>query len=202
MFNPRFLVVSLGNPAPYHETIHSAGHVALIAAQHKLRATQPDFTALRFGKKSTQTSLGPKYTFIQSPTEMNITGPWLSKAYRDVLVNENLSPSEMGLILVHDDLESDFGKVKVRKWDQSHKGHNGIKSVAASLRSPSNPGCAPWSRISIGVGRPTKRDAATVSEFVLRPLSKYQKELIADNATPDIMTCLSELEEEWRERIG
>lgn len=136
MFNPRFLVVSLGNPAPYHETIHSAGHVALIAAQHKLRATQPDFTALRFGKKSTQTSLGPKYTFIQSPTEMNITGPWLSKAYRDVLVNENLSPSEMGLILVHDDLESDFGKVKVRKWDQSHKGHNGIKSVAASLRSP------------------------------------------------------------------
>jgi PTH1 family peptidyl-tRNA hydrolase len=142
MFNARFLVVSLGNPAPYHETIHSAGHVALIAAQHKLRATQPAFTSLRFGKKSTQTSLGPKYTFIQSPTEMNVTGPWLSKAYRDILKNENLSPSEMGLVLVHDDLELDFGTVKVRKWDQSHKGHNGVKSVAASLRPPGKLRCA------------------------------------------------------------
>lgn len=142
MFNPRFLVVSLGNPAPYQETIHSAGHIALIAAQHKLRATQPAFTSLRFGKKATQTSLGPKYTLIQSPTEMNITGPWLSKAYRDVLINENLSPSEMGLILLYDDLESDFGIVKVRKWDQSNKGHNGVKSVTASLRLPGKMLCA------------------------------------------------------------
>jgi PTH1 family peptidyl-tRNA hydrolase len=137
MFNPRFLVVSLGNPAPYHESIHSAGHIALAAVQQKLRTTQPAFTSLRFGKKATQTSLGPKYDFLQSPTQMNVTGPWLTKAHKDILTHESLSSPDMGLVVVHDDLEEEFGIVKIRKWDQSHRGHNGVKSIAASLKQKS-----------------------------------------------------------------
>lgn len=138
MSNPRFVVVSLGNPAPYHESVHSAGHITLAGLQQRLNSTQPKLTSMRFGKKSTQTSLGPKYNLLQSPTLMNITGPWLAKAHKEILANDGLSSAEMGLVVLHDDLEEEFGVVKIRKWERSHRGHNGLKSIlAGSLKQRS-----------------------------------------------------------------
>jgi PTH1 family peptidyl-tRNA hydrolase len=198
MFNPRFLVVSLGNPAPYQDTLHSAGHVALSAAQKLLHGTQPAFASQRLGKKATQASAGPKYIFLQSPTLMNITGPWLVKAYKEVLAQEGLQPNDMGLVLVHDELEIDLGGVKVRSWERSHKGHNGVKSINASLRRI---GDAPWARVSVGIGRPAERDAKTVSDYVLRTLSRHQKEVLGQSAVA-VLSALEGLEEEWRRKVA
>lgn len=201
MFNPRFLVVSLGNPGVYADTLHSAGHIALYAAQKQLQGIQPPFSSERFAKKATQASSGPKYTMLQSPTLMNVSGPWVAKAWKEILADKALSPAELGLIIVHDDLEEDLGVVKTRRWERSHRGHNGVKSVNGSLRKADFPD-AWWARISVGIGRPETRDQSSVSDFVLRPMSKYQKMVLTEKAGPAVLAQLMQLEEEWRREVA
>jgi peptidyl-tRNA hydrolase, PTH1 family len=192
----RFLVVSLGNPSPYLDTFHSAGHVALGALPRLLSHDQPAFASDRYGKKSVLASAGPRYTLLQSPTLMNISGPWVAAAWKGVLADQGLSPSELPLVLVHDDLEEDLGVVKIKAWKSSHRGHNGVKSVHSSLNAGQYPG-ALWSRISVGIGRPEGRDKSTVSDFVLRKMSRWEKSTIQDQSAPGIVGALMELEQKW-----
>ncbi|KAH8909842.1 peptidyl-tRNA hydrolase [Coniochaeta sp. PMI_546] len=191
---PRFLVVSLGNPPPHHQSHHSAGHVALAAAQQLLGSAQPDFASTRLGKKLTKASMGLKYIFLQSPTQMNETGPWLAKAYREILVQEDLDPSELGVVVVHDDLEHSLGAVNTLSWKKSHQGHNGVRSIMNSLPRRSTE--APWVRIAIGIGRPVGRDVKTVSEYVMSSFSKRETELLNEKSE-EVLEALEELEEEW-----
>lgn len=125
---------------------------------------------------------------------MNVTGHWLAKAYKQILAQEGLDQSELGLVIVHDSLEHSIGDVKVLSWEKSHQGHNGVRSINASLQRQSAE--APWVRIAVGIGRPVQRDYQTVSDYVLRPFSKHQKEVIQENAE-EVLDALQELEEEW-----
>ncbi|ROV94081.1 hypothetical protein VMCG_08263 [Cytospora schulzeri] len=205
IFNPRFLVVSLGNPAPHGESLHSAGHLALQSLQqtlHRQGQNQPSFSSNRIAKKATKASLGDKYTLLQCPTLMNISGPWIARAWKEVLENHNESQSQdpnrpLGLVIVNDDLEEDMAVVKVLKWSKSHRGHNGLKSIMASMK-PTDYQDSKWARISVGIGRPEGRDATTVSNYVLKPWSKYQKELLYEKSAPGVLAALKEIEEAWR----
>ncbi|KAK6836225.1 hypothetical protein PG987_006720 [Apiospora arundinis] len=201
MFSPRFLVISLGNQGPYYETLHSAGHFALASAQKILGAPQqPRFSAERYGAKSCQTSPGTPYTMVQSPTLMNVSGPWFLAAYRDTLSRFSLQPEELGVVLVHDDLEEDFGSVRIRKWAASHRGHNGIKSVNASMKSQQFKG-ARWSRISVGIDRPISREQSSVSDYVLKKMTRYQKEIMDAKVGPSVVGCLRDLHEAWEDDL-
>ncbi|KAI4859537.1 peptidyl-tRNA hydrolase [Hypoxylon rubiginosum] len=198
MFSPRFLVVSLGNQAPYYDCLHSAGHFALASLQKALGSSQPSFTSERYGRKACLASTGNTYIMIQSPTMMNISGPWVAKTWREVLENYQLKPSELSLVLVHDDLEEDLGHVRIRKWKASHRGHNGIKSVNANLKPSDFPGVR-WSRISIGIGRPEARDQMSVSDYVLKKMTRHQRSAIDGQVGPRVLGCLRQLQEEWEE---
>lgn len=201
MFYPRFLVISLGNPGPYIDTLHSAGHSVLLSLQRLLCAEQqPPFRSSRCGKKSSLLSAGPKYTLLQSPTLMNLSGPWVAKAWKETLAEEGLTPANVSLVLVHDDLEEDLGVVKLRQWTRSHRGHNGVKSVNQSLQIGQQHG-ARWARISVGIGRPEARDYNSVSDYVLRKMSGFQRGIIEDKATPQVLSCLLELEDRWRTEV-
>lgn len=201
MFSPRFLVISLGNTGPYYDTLHSAGHFALAAAQKVLGAPQqPRFSPERYGAKSCQASPGTPYTMLQSPTLMNVSGPWFLAAYRDTLSRYNLQPEELGVVLVHDDLEEDFGNVRIRKWAASHRGHNGIKSVNASMKNQQFKG-ARWSRISIGIDRPTSREQSSVSDYVLKKMTRYQKDIIDAKVGPSVVERLRDLHEAWEDDL-
>ncbi|KAK5652170.1 hypothetical protein OQA88_10812 [Cercophora sp. LCS_1] len=190
----RFLVVSLGNPEQYRDTYHSAGHLALEAFQRKFPSELPSFSSERHGKKAVLASAGAKYTLLQSPTLMNVSGPWLAKAYKEYLIDNGLSPSEVGLILVHDDLEEDLGVIKIRQWTKSHRGHNGVKSVLASLRPDPQ---AKWARISVGIGRPAGREKSTVSDFVLSKIPRHAKGILDQKASQGLYEALAELEKKW-----
>ncbi|KAM7189547.1 Peptidyl-tRNA hydrolase [Naviculisporaceae sp. PSN 640] len=195
----RILVVGLGNPGSYQGTYHSIGHLVLESFQRAQGpAQQPPFTSERLGKKAALTSLGDKYALFQSPTLMNVSGPWVAKAYREYLQNEGLSPEEVGLVLVHDDLEEDLGVVKVRQWSRSHRGHNGVKSVLASL-PPSQE--VNWARISVGIGRPVDRDRSTVSDFVLSKVPKHAKSVIEQKASRGLLDALRQLETKWEREM-
>ncbi|KAI3391155.1 hypothetical protein diail_7822 [Diaporthe ilicicola] len=205
-FDPHFLVVSLGNPAPHANTLHSAGHLALQAAQQQLHRErgQPSFSSERIAKKATKASVGDKYTLLQCPTFMNLSGPWIAKAWKAVLAtHQEQDPTRpLGLVIVNDDLEEDLGAIKVQKWERSHRGHNGMRSIKASM-NPEQYRDSKWGRVAVGIGRPEARDAATVSNFVLKPWSKHQGGVIYEKSGPGVLAALKEIEEAWRmEREG
>lgn len=143
--------------------------------------------------------MGLKYIFLQSPTQMNETGPWLAKAYREILVQEDLDPSELGVVVVHDDLEHSLGAVNTLSWKKSHQGHNGVRSIMNSLPRRSTE--APWIRIAIGIGRPVGRDVKTVSEYVMSSFSKRETELLNEKSE-EVLEALEEVEEEWLTRAA
>jgi peptidyl-tRNA hydrolase, PTH1 family len=194
MSNLRFLVVSLGNPAPYQDTLHSAGHIALNALQKLLTSEQPVFTPQRYGKKSCPASIGPKYILLQSPTYMNTCGPWTAKTWKDLIQLPDQPPES--LILVHDDLEEELGVVKTRSWQRSHRGHNGLKSINASLSHGAYQNYL-WAKISVGVGRPTSRNPEAVSDYVLRPITQHEKSVLENDVPSKILSHLQDLEEAW-----
>ena len=199
MSSLKFLLISLGNQAPYYETFHSAGHHVLNALQKLVGPTQPSFTSTRIGKKASLASIGPKYMMVQSPTFMNTSGPWVAATWKQVLQDHDAQ--NLALVLVHDELEEAMGVVKTRPWNRSHRGHNGIKSVNATLKHAEYPDSL-WSRIGVGIGRPEGRDSRSVSDYVLGPMSKYQKSVIESKGAEGVLRCLDELEKDWQARIG
>ncbi|KAI8949261.1 peptidyl-tRNA hydrolase [Xylaria longipes] len=195
MLSPRFLVISLGNPKPYHDCLHSAGHYALAAAQRVLAPEQPPLTETRYGWKNCKVSSASPYTFVQSPTLMNVSGHWILAAYRETLERHALQPSELALVLVHDELESPMYAVGIREWETSHRGHNGVKSAKKSLGSQGYP-LDRWARITIGIGRPDERTPAVVSGHVLRHMTSQEKRTIDALVGPKVVEALHKLRDE------
>jgi PTH1 family peptidyl-tRNA hydrolase len=152
---------------------------------------------MRYGIASALVSIGYRYTLVQSPTSMNVSGPWVSSAIRQHFEDNMLSQEEGAVLLVHDDLELDLGVVKVRKWDSSHKGHNGVKSVQASPSKFVQGSAAKTARLCVGIGRPEGRDKRTVSDFVLSRIPKYDRSVLEGKATQKVFEALSELERKW-----
>ncbi|KAK4236178.1 peptidyl-tRNA hydrolase [Achaetomium macrosporum] len=194
----RIIIVSLGNPGRALDTYHSAGHQVVELLPLHLGRHQPNFEYLRIAKKSTRCSIGPRYSIFQSPTLMNLSGPWVSKAYHEHLAEQNLKPGEVGFVLVHDDMEVELGELKIRDWNRSHRGHNGVRSVKESLKAYPD---GSWARVSVGIGRPREdpkaRDRNTVSNFVLAMIPQREREILTTGGPPRLYDCLYELGEKW-----
>ncbi|RYP40913.1 hypothetical protein DL767_001394 [Monosporascus sp. MG133] len=208
-FNPHFLVISLGNPGRYYETMHSAGHLALLSLQKAIKngadasgassPGQPDFSPYKRWKKTCQASTGPKYTLLQSPTLMNVSGDFVRWAWNETLKGHGVPPSDLGLVVLHDELETRFGVVRTRQWGTSHRGHNGIKSIYQKLQIKDYPG-ARWARISVGIDRPESRDPADVADYVLSRLTDQQKEAMDTEVGSRVLESLNQLEALWRQQ--
>ncbi|KAL2258271.1 hypothetical protein VTK26DRAFT_8461 [Humicola hyalothermophila] len=191
----RILVISLGNPGEYRDTYHSAGHVALEALQRHMGRGQPPFSTTLLARRPTAASVGPRYSLLQSPTLMNVSGPWVARAYREHLAQVGgLAPAEVGLVLVHDDLEEELGVVKTRDWKRSHRGHNGVRSVNAALERPAG---SRWARVSIGIGRPEARTKWAVSDFVLSKMPAQARSVVEEAGGRRLSQALMELETKW-----
>ncbi|KAH6641139.1 peptidyl-tRNA hydrolase [Chaetomium tenue] len=191
----RLVVISLGNPGEMRNTYHSAGHIVLEALQRALGPSQPSFSSQRIGKLNTLASIGSQYSLLQSPAIMNVTGPWAAAAYRQQLVDSRLGAAEVGVVLVHDDLEEELGVIKVREWKRSPRGHNGVKSVHAALGA--NPAVGKWARVSVGIGRPDARDKTAVSNFVLSKVPRATRSVLEDNGSRGLYQALAELNTKW-----
>ncbi|MCJ1448303.1 MAG: hypothetical protein MMC23_008818 [Stictis urceolatum] len=169
----RLLVASLGNPAPYANTLHSAGHT-LIESLRILLAYPP------FARDALISpglvSRGEPYTLFQCPSYMNTSGPAIAKAYKAFLRGLSVDERDSaGLVVLHDELESPLGKIKT-KAGGSAKGHNGLKSCMSAL------GGMTFTRIGIGIGRPDSRDSRDVSDFVLRKMKVQEIQKVKDGA--------------------
>ena len=120
---------------------------------------------------------------------MNVSGKSVATAWKGFL--RNLYDNERStakLVVVHDDLESPLGKVKIKKGG-SAKGHNGIKSCVSAL------GGMEFIRIGVGIGRPESRDPRDVSNYVLRKMTSTEQEKFRQGAG-EVMTMLADLRDE------
>jgi peptidyl-tRNA hydrolase, PTH1 family len=82
------------------------------------------------------------------------------------------------LIVIHDDLDIPFGRVKL-KDEGGHGGHNGLRSLLQEL------GSGRFVRMRIGIGRPLHDDAA---DYVLSSFSSDEKANL-----PQLLDCVAEL---------
>jgi len=190
----RLLIASLGNPRPYHSTRHSAGHVLLnfFASNLSFPPFRKDKTyagSVSFGAEISR----PEYTLWQSPSQMNVSGSGVLKAWKHFVSQQQNEREDVvtALVILHDDLETAPFQLKVRRGEGSAKGHNGIKSVQASLKGA---GLLTdledrFVKIGMGIGRPVSRDREDVSAWVLGPLTGPEKAKI-EGAAPQLRGLL------------
>ena len=120
---------------------------------------------------------------------MNISGPAVAAAWKTFL--RDLPPEDRPrakLVVVHDELESPLGKIKV-KVGGSARGHNGLKSCVSSF------GGMAFARIGVGIGRPLSRESRDVASYVLKKMSADEAQKVAAGAE-EVVEILMKMQEE------
>lgn len=155
------LISGLGNPgANYDNTRHNIGFNAVDAIAEHLDF--PSFSS-KFSSLISSKIIGSnKITLLKPQTFMNLSGQALSKAMHFYKIDLN------DLIVIHDDLDLAFAKVKMKIGGGSG-GHNGIKSIDQHLGLD-------YYRLRIGIGKPIHQK--DVSNFVLNKFAKPEAEII------------------------
>jgi PTH1 family peptidyl-tRNA hydrolase len=149
------LVVGLGNPGPqYSWTRHNAGFMVLdrLASLAGISVTRKAFSGLA----GDGNWAGERIFLLKPQTFMNLSGRSVAEALRFY----KLSLSD--LIVVHDDLDIPFGKVRLKEGG-GHGGHNGLRSLGQELASNA------YARLRVGIGRPVHGD---VVNYVLTNFAK------------------------------
>lgn len=170
-----YLIVGLGNPGrEYERHRHNVGFQCVdhLARQHHIEMKKRRFKAL-WGEgeiAGRRVILAKPLTFMNESGQA--VGP-LSRYYK-------VSPER--LIVIYDDIDLAFGKIRVRP-DGSSGGHNGIKSLIQHL------GNDDFIRIRIGIGRPAYGDPA---DYVLSDFSPDQQPVIeqAYEVVEEIVRCI------------
>lgn len=155
----RFVVVGLGNPGPRYETTrHNLGVRVL---EVLLDRTGAKLKSHKSGCLVAETTLAGDGVALARPTSyMNESGRPLGQLVRWY----KTSPERV--LVIHDELDIPFGDVRV-KFGGGVAGHNGLKSVAAHLRTKDFP------RIRVGVSRPPERQDA--ADYVLSNFSGAER---------------------------
>ncbi|WP_174248448.1 aminoacyl-tRNA hydrolase [Streptomyces hoynatensis] len=168
-----WLIAGLGNPGPqYAANRHNVGFmVADLLGQriggtfksHKSRAMVLE------GRLGAPGTGGPRVVLAKPMTFMNLSGgpvTALSTFYR--------VPPER-LVVVHDELDIGYGTLRLKRGGGDN-GHNGLKSVTASLGRD-------YHRVRFGIGRPPGR--MDVAAFVLKdftPAERKELDYFVDRA--------------------
>ena len=169
------LIIGLGNPgAVYAQTRHNVGMrvIERAAARWSIQLAKRGMAHRGSGR------LGSELLELAGTLDwMNITGPPLQGLLRESsLIADDL-------ILVHDDLDLDLGRLRIKQAG-GHGGHNGIKSVIDTI------GTAQFVRVKIGIGRSAPcQDSA---DYVLQAFTREEIEVLnpcLDRAV-DALECL------------
>ena len=152
------LLVGLGNPTPdSQDNRHNVGFKIIDAINQKfgLSKQKPKFKGLL-----TTGNISNKKIYASKPlTFMNNSGICIRELieYFKITIDD--------VIVFHDDLDIDFGKIKT-KFGGSTAGHNGIASIDKFIGKD-------YSRVRIGIGKPSLKIAA--SDFVLNNFNEDEK---------------------------
>ena len=155
------LLVGLGNPNPNNSNNrHNVGFVVIdkINSKFKLSKQKPKFKGLL-----TTGNIGNKKVYAIKPlTFMNNSGICI----RELIEYFKIEAED--IIVFHDDLDVDFGKIKA-KFGGSSAGHNGIESIDKFIGKD-------YSRVRIGIGHPKQKKK--VNNHVLEDFKEDEEEKI------------------------
>jgi PTH1 family peptidyl-tRNA hydrolase len=157
------VVVGLGNPGPaYRDTRHNLGQAVADRLAERLhgrfRLSGPAHVA--------EVTWAGEPLFLAKPVSfMNVVGPSVARLLRLL----DLEPS--ALIVVYDDIDLPFGRVRVRHQGR-HGGHNGVRSLIESL------GTEAFRRVKVGVGRPASK--GEVVDWVLTGFLPDEREALPE----------------------
>ena len=166
------LLVGLGNPTPDSENNrHNIGFKIIDAINKKfgLSKQKPKFKGLL-----TTGNVGEQKVYAIKPlTFMNNSGICI----RELI--EYFKIDAENVIVFHDDLDLEFGKIKA-KFGGSSAGHNGIASIDKFIGKD-------YSRVRIGIGKP--KEKMEVGDFVLENFDEdemFELEKIKTNISDSI----------------
>ena len=166
------LFVGLGNPSPDNENNrHNIGFKIIDAINQKfgLSKQKPKFKGLL-----TTGNIGNKKVYAIKPlTFMNNSGICI----RELI--EYFKIDSENVVVFHDDLDVDFGKIKT-KFGGSSAGHNGIESIDKFIGKD-------YSRVRIGIGKPNSNN--DVAKHVLKDFDEEEK-VELENITKNIANSL------------
>ena len=152
------LLVGLGNPTPdSQENRHNIGFKIIDAINQKfgLSKQKPKFKGLL----TTGNISNEKVYAIKPLTFMNNSGICIRELIEYFKINIE------DVIIFHDDLDIDFGKIKA-KFGGSNAGHNGIASIDKFIGKD-------YSRVRVGIGKPEKK--VKTSDYVLNNFNEEEK---------------------------
>jgi len=161
---PTKLIIGLGNPGKEYEgTRHNAGFdlIDLLAKTYQIEVKKSAGKAL-IGEG---TVFETRVYLMKPQTYMNLSGEALAAFIRQ----KPLAPSD--ILLATDDIHLPIGRIRIR-LSGSDGGHNGLKSIAAHLKTRDYP------RIRIGVGEPG--DPGHQIDYVLGRFSRAEQKQMSE----------------------
>ena len=146
------LVVGLGNPGrEYERNRHNVGWLVVDELARRHGASWRE----KFSGRLAELRIDDHRVALLKPeTYMNDSGSAVGAARRFF----KLDPE--AVLVVHDEVDLDHGRLQVRMGG-GLAGHNGLRSVAAHLKTPE------FMRLRVGVGRPGRGDRRPVADYVL-----------------------------------
>tara|TARA_X000001036_G_C20444586_1_gene710687 strand:+ start:262 stop:822 length:561 start_codon:yes stop_codon:yes gene_type:complete len=171
------LLVGLGNPTPDSENNrHNVGFKIIDTINKKfgLSKQKPKFKGLL-----TTGNIGNEKIYAIKPlTFMNNSGICI----RELIEYFKIDAEDV--IVFHDDLDVEFGKIKA-KFGGSSAGHNGIASIDKFIGKD-------YSRVRIGIGKP--KNNLEVADYVLQNFDEDES-ICIEKISKDITDSISILVE-------
>lgn len=175
-----FLVAGLGNPGSrYDRSPHNAGF--LVADRIRARAHGPAFARRGEAEVSLCRWRGRNVLLAKPLTFMNLSG----RAVARLLHEEDLPPER--LVVVFDDLDLPFGRVRLRSSGGAG-GHHGMESIVEHLKTTAFP------RVRLGIQVPDLPKKEQV-DYLLTPLPPERYGILeeaAERAAQAVLDAVAE----------
>ena len=155
------LIIGLGNPGgKFKKTRHNLGFMVVDQLQ-KIQGFSDWQTKKKFQAEISEGHLySEKIILVKPQTFMNDSG----QAVRKIAANYKTE----NILVVHDDLDLEFGKMKIVK-KRGSAGHKGVESIIQELKS------GDFIRLRLGIKQDKKIQA---KDFVLKKFSKDNEKIL------------------------
>lgn len=171
-----YIIVGLGNPGEeYINTRHNTGRIAVDALAKRIDEQDSFKEDKKLKAEVAKTKIGKHAAILIKPnTFMNKSGD----AVRSQIKNKKQAET---LVVVHDDLDLPFGKIKI-SFNKSAGGHRGVQSIIRAVKTEA------FIRMRIGIS-PT-----TPSGKMKKPLGeKAVEDLILGKFKPAELDALKKI---------
>jgi peptidyl-tRNA hydrolase, PTH1 family len=185
-----WLLAGLGNPGDrYARTRHNVGRMV---AEELARDAGARFRKVRFlPAEAAEIRIGDERVILARSTRfMNESGP----SYASLAKKNRIDAAHV--VAVHDELDIPANTIRV-KLGGGTSGHNGLRSLHRSLRTPD------FLRVRVGIGRPPGRQDP--ADFVLEPIGKREVadvELVVAHAAEAVRSLIEHGLERTQDRFN